>query len=347
MFLIRILLFPFALLYDAVTGFRNRLYDLKLKPSVGFDIPVICVGNLSVGGTGKTPVVEYLIGLLGEKYSIAVLSRGYKRKTNGFRMAAPEDTASTLGDEPFQLYRKYGSRVSVAVGEDRAMAIPSIVQAQGNVDIILMDDGFQHRRVTPGFLILLTDYNKPFYQDFLLPAGRLRESRSNADRANVIIVTKCPPDIPEQSMEHIENEIGRYSQKPVFFAAIQYGQLTPFGNRGFETGDKVLLVTGIANPTPLLSFVTAHYTLVDHLDFPDHYHFTHKDLEKIKGYHDKDQSIIILTTEKDMVKLNSPGFENFIAALPFFYLPIEVGFVKGGKEFDKLVLQSVLRGDEG
>ncbi len=347
MFLTRILLFPFAVLYDAVTGFRNRLYDLKLKPSVSFDIPVICVGNLSVGGTGKTPVIEYLIRLLNKKHSIAVLSRGYKRKTNGFRMATQEDNASTLGDEPFQLYKKYGSQVSVVVGEDRAMAIPSILQAQENVDIILMDDGFQHRRVTPGFLILLTDFNKPFYKDFLLPAGRLRESRSNASRANAIVVTKCPHDISGQSIENIKNEIGRYSQKPVFFAAIQYGKLTPFGNQSFEIGNKVLVVTGIANPTPLLSFVTANYTLVDHLDFPDHYDFTHEDLERIKSYYDKDPSLIILTTEKDMAKLTDPVFENFTSALPFFYLPIEVEFVKGGKEFDKLVLQSVLRSDEG
>ncbi len=345
MFLIRILLFPVAVLYDAITRFRNRLYDVKIKPAVHFDIPVICVGNLSVGGTGKTPVIEYLIRLLGDKYKVAILSRGYKRKTKGFRIAALGDTATTLGDEPFQLYRKYGDKVKVVVGEDRAMAIPNLLQAESHVEVILLDDGFQHRSVTPSFSMVLTDYSKPFYTDFLLPAGRLRESRSNASRANVIIVTKCDVAITEQVMQEIKTKVKKYSQRPVFFTSIQYGQVTPFGNHGLAISKKVLLVTGIANPDSLLVYANAHFTLLDHLKFPDHHAYTANDLKKIEDYYHQHPAIMILTTEKDMVKLSEPSFGTVTSKLPFFYLPIEVAFVKDGKEFDELVLHSIFKSD--
>ncbi len=330
----------FAVLYDAVTRFRNRLYDLKVKPSVRFDIPVICVGNLSVGGTGKTPVIEYLIKLLVTKHSLAVLSRGYMRKTKGFRIANPSETASTLGDEPFQLYRKFGEWITVAVGEDRAMAIPNILQEASTVDLILLDDGFQHRRVSPSFSIVLTEYGNPFYKDFLLPTGRLRESRSNANRANAIIVTKCPLDIGDNTMETIRTEIGRYTQHPVFFTGIRYGGLLPFGEHRYEKTSKVVLVTGIASTAALRLFVDTHFVLVEHLNFSDHHDYTIADLEKIDAALKKDVSAIILTTEKDMVKLLDSRFDSFTTRLPFFYLPIEVEFVKDGKKFDDLVLQS-------
>ena len=192
MILLRILLFPFSWLYYLITQIRNRLYDRGLKPSVKFELPVICVGNLTVGGTGKTPMIEHLIRLLQNRFKVATLSRGYGRATKGIRIAGPSENASTIGDEPFQFYTKFGKRITVAVGEERALAIPTILQECSDTQIILLDDGFQHRKVSPGFSILLTDYHRPFYNDFLLPSGRLRESRWGAERADVIVVTKCP-----------------------------------------------------------------------------------------------------------------------------------------------------------
>ncbi len=341
MFLIRILLFPFALIYDFVTRIRNRMYDLRLTPSVGFDIPVICVGNLSVGGTGKTPVIEYLIRLLADHNQLAVLSRGYKRKTKGFRLATPSDSASTLGDEPFQLYTKYGDRITVSVGEDRALAIPSIIQAEEDVEVILLDDGFQHRRVRPGFSILLTDFNKPFYHDFLLPMGRLRESRVNVNRADVIIVTKCPSDMDINFINEIEASIRKYTAKPVFYSSIAYGAPISFGDPLAIISNSVLLVTGIANAEPLIAFVKSEYTLIEHLDFSDHYDYSLNDIQKFESIIKKNPGFSILTTEKDMVKLVDPRFMEMISGLPLFYIPIEVKFMKDGKEFDNLVLQFV------
>lgn len=343
MLLIRILLFPFAVLYDAITRFRNRLYDLKIKPSVKFELPVICVGNLSVGGTGKTPVIEYLIRLLSKEYKTVVLSRGYKRKTKGFRMADQSDTAATLGDEPFQLYNKYHDRITVAVGEDRVMAIPTIVQQKENVEVILMDDGFQHRRVTPGFSILLTDYSNPFYTDFLLPSGRLREARSNANRADAIVVTKCPTNVDAEDMNKISVAVKRYTQKPIFFSSLLYGNIVSFGNPMATVTKTVLLVTGIANSKALVSFVESNYMLKDHWNYADHYDYKEQDLTKMEDFIERNPTAMILTTEKDMVKLSSPMFKHRVSKLPFYYLPIEVQFLKDGKEFDELVLQSILR----
>jgi tetraacyldisaccharide 4'-kinase len=334
----RLLLYPFAILYDVVTSVRNRMYDLSLKPSASFDIPVIGVGNLSVGGTGKSPMIEHLIRRLADRYRIATLSRGYMRSTKGFRVAGSDDSPSTVGDEPFQFYRKFKDKVIVSVGEERAMAIPQIVHEFPDVEVILLDDAYQHRRVKPSFQILLTDYHHLFYKDALLPAGRLRESKRGADRADIVVVTKCPEHLSEEEMMQIETKISMYSNKPVFFATIRYADPVPM-NLGKPFDNPVVLVSGLADPTSLERYVRANFRLVHHVRFPDHHAYQRSDIDAIVEVAKKENASVI-TTEKDSVKIMTFDLNSF-GQVPFFYLPIEIDFIKNGKEFDEMVLNAV------
>ncbi|HRJ30944.1 MAG TPA: tetraacyldisaccharide 4'-kinase [Cyclobacteriaceae bacterium] len=346
MAVLKLLLWPLAVIYDVVMNIRNRLYDLKLKPSVSFAIPVIGVGNLAVGGTGKTPMVEYLIRLLGGSHKLATLSRGYGRKTKGFRLATNNDTAKTLGDEPFQLVRKYGNSVIVAVGEDRTFSIPHILDQQPDVQVVLLDDAFQHRRVIPGFSILLSEYSNPFYADHVMPLGRLREGPEGAKRADAIIITKCPANLSENDMMKMMHEVHKFSNKPVFFATIRYGEPQPVMNNQKPFVNRVILLSGIALAAPLKEYVEKNFTLIRHLEYRDHYFYTKNDLlelEKLIG-HEKEGQICILTTEKDKVKLESGELREITARLPVFYLPIEMKFIGNGKDFDVLVRDFVSRG---
>lgn len=344
MSVLRFLLFPFAILYHIITSIRNRLYDNGTKPSARFEVPVISVGNLTVGGTGKTPLTEYLIRLFSREHNVATLSRGYKRKTRGFRIANPTDSAFTLGDEPFQFFVKYGDRVTVAVGEERALAIPSILEKCPKTDIILLDDAFQHRQITPTLNILLTDCYRPFFDDFLLPAGRLRESRNGAARADVVIVTKCPEELSDETMMEMEHSIRRYSDKPVFFTNIRYGHPMPYSRQDKEMRDQVIALSGISNPKPFLHFLRSNYNVVRELTFGDHYDFGRSDIEKLERLMKQHPRASILTTEKDKVKLASPDFADLVNRLSLFYIPIEVRFNKNGRDFDELVLNSLKRG---
>ena len=343
MILLRILLFPFSWLYYLITQIRNRLYDRGLKPSVKFELPVICVGNLTVGGTGKTPMIEHLIRLLQNKYKVATLSRGYGRTTKGIRIAGPSENASTIGDEPFQFYTKFGKRITVAVGEERALAIPTILQECSDTQIILLDDGFQHRKVSPGFSVLLTDYHRPFYNDFLLPSGRLRESRWCAARADVIVVTKCPVQISEDKMIEIERSIRHYAEKPVFFTNIRYGNPTAFNDSSAILTKHIVLVTGIGNSKPLETYAKENFILIKHLAFNDHHIYTEGDIQTLISLKYTHPQVSFLTTEKDKVKLDAPHFQRMLNGLPLFYLPIEVDFIKAGKDFDEIVLNVIQR----
>lgn len=335
----RFLLLPFAMVYDVVTSIRNKLYDLKFKPSATFDIPVISVGNLAAGGTGKTPMTEYLIRLLSPKYKVVTLSRGYGRKTKGFRIAEDHDNASTIGDEPFQIYKKFSPVVSVTVGEERALAIPEILQSIDATDVIVLDDAFQHRRVIPGLSILLTEFGNPFYDDQILPYGRLREAPEGAIRADVIVITKSPPHVEEDEMMKMEHAVRKHSQKPVFFSTIRYGTPMPFGDTTKELSSQVILLTGIANAHILEEYVRKNFSLVKHYSFRDHYVFKVSDLEEIEQLiREKDARISILTTEKDKVKLERDELKSVIARLSIFYLPIETEFLRNGKDFDALVM---------
>lgn len=342
MSVLRFLLFPVAALYDGVTALRNTLYDRRYKPSTRFDIPVISVGNLAVGGTGKTPMVEYLIRLLSSEVKVATLSRGYGRKTKGFKIAGAADTAATLGDEPYQIYKKFSPQIEVTVGEERVYAIPMILQEKEDINTIILDDAFQHRSVTPGFSILLTEYGNPFFNDYVLPMGRLREAKDGADRADVVVVTKCPPHTGEDEMMEFENHIHAYTNKPVFFSGIRYGEPVAFGKPG-PLSKKVILVSAIANAHILEDYVRKNYTLLKHFSFRDHYAFTKSDLHEIESMlkQHPDGEVSILTTEKDMVKLQRDELKANVSVLPIFYLPIETEFIRNGKDFDTLVLSFV------
>jgi tetraacyldisaccharide 4'-kinase len=334
---LKILLWPFTVLYNLVTKVRNYLYDIGHKPSFQFETVVICVGNLNVGGSGKTPMIEYLVRLLGDTYSLAILSRGYGRKTKGIRLASEQDDAFTLGDEPYQYYRKFGKKVTVCVGEERALAIPTILNERPETQVILLDDAFQHRTVVPQFSILLTEFSKPFYKDFLMPFGRLRESRSGAKRADAIIVTKCQQTIANDMV----SEVQRYSgNKPVFFSGLEHKKAEAFVE-GNVIGKKVILVSGIANSAKLEEFVTSNYQLIQHFKFGDHHPYSQSDIEKIEVAAKAQGAESILTTEKDMVKLISAKLKTYLSEKLWFYLPVETVFVNRGSEFDEMVLAVV------
>lgn len=338
--MLKILLYPFSVLYDLITRLRNHLYDRGLKPSVGFDVPVISVGNLAVGGTGKTPMVEYLIRLLSGDYRIATLSRGYGRKTKGFILASATDNADTIGDEPCQYIRKFGSRITVAVGEERALAIPLLLQDNEDLDVILLDDAFQHRRVRPSLQILLTDYNRPFYSDLLLPSGRLRESAVGAIRADVIVMTKCPADLTEEAVMKAEQKVRAVAEKPVFFSKIDYGTPVSFGQTGVAMHDSVILLTGIANASAMAGHVRKHFNVEEHVELPDHHHYSRQDIESIHR-RAAGKPVSVLTTEKDMVKIDVDAFRDLLKDISFFYLPITVQFLKHEAEFDEIILHHV------
>lgn len=341
---LKLLLWPLAVIYDVVMDIRNRLYDLKLKPSVSFTIPVIGVGNLAVGGTGKTPMVEYLIRLLGGSFKLATLSRGYGRKTKGFRLVSADDTARTVGDEPYQLFKKYGAEVIVAVGEDRAFAIPNILDQKPEVQVVVLDDAFQHRRVKPGFSILLSEYSNPFYKDHVMPFGRLREGPEGVNRADAIIITKCPLNLSENEMMKMTREVHKFSNKPVFFSAIRYGEPQPLTYHSKPFSNQVVLLTGIAMPIPMQEYVEKNFTLIRHIEYRDHYFYTKTDLHRLEDMvNQHTEPVCILTTEKDKVKLESEELREIAARLPVFYLPIEMKFLGNGKDFDVLVRDFVDR----
>lgn len=335
--IIRILLLPFAFIYKMITDFRNHLYDTGILKSTDFDRFIISVGNLTVGGTGKTPFVELLILEMKTRYRLAVLSRGYKRKTRGFKLADDSDDSMTLGDEPFQYFTKFRKEIDVAVGEARALAIPQIISHDDKINIIILDDAYQHRSVKPQLNILLNDYHRPFYEDHVMPAGLLRESRKHAKRANMVVVTKCPEELGKREMDHIKKHINGYSGTPksVYFTGIKY--LKPqklFGNQNFS--EDVFLFTGIANSIPLEDFVEKHYNLVGRRKFSDHYSFTKKDLSGlIKSFEAINSDFkCLLTTEKDMVRLISmKESERLLLDYPVFYLPIELYFLENGDCF--------------
>ena len=334
------ILFPFAVVYDAITSVRNRLYDLSLRPSASFDVPVISVGNLSVGGTGKTPMVEHLIRLLSNSYRVATLSRGYKRKTKGFRIASAGDSALTLGDEPFQFYSKFRDKITVTVGEERALAISTILQESPDVNVILLDDAFQHRRVRPNFQILLTVYGNLFFEDWLLPAGRLRESKTGAKRADVVVVTKCPETLDEEEMISIEKGIHQYTAKPVFFTTIHYGAPVSLSSNSRDPENKIVLVTGLADASPLKRYLSQNNTIVHHFEFEDHHQYSETELKRIVELA-KEKKADIITSEKDATKLGSSEFGRYVNDAAWFYIPIEIGFVKSGRDFDEMVLNAV------
>lgn len=336
----RILLLPFALLYWLGIGIRNWFFDKNIFKSAGFGLPLICVGNLSVGGTGKSPMVEYLVLNLKDKFSVATLSRGYKRKTKGYALANESTTALEIGDEPMQFHLKF-PEVPVAVGEERIVAIPQLLHDRPETEAIILDDAFQHRAIKAGLNILLTDYNNLFTRDFYLPTGDLRDLKSSYKRAEIILVTKCKPDLTEAEKQKLIKEIVPLPKQQIFFTAIEYGQMYHISSSKIFVPDpktEVLLVTGIANPKPLKRMLEEHSSSYHMLQYPDHHIFTIDDLDEIKQKFKKIETAnkIILTTEKDAVRLVK--FTNEIAELPLYVIPVRHQFLfEEGSDFNKSV----------
>ena len=340
---LKLLLWPVSLLYGGIMRVRNLFYDVGLFAVQRYDLPVIAVGNLTVGGTGKTPHVEYLLRLLG-KYRTATLSRGYKRKSSGFLLADEQSTATTLGDEPFQYHRDFPG-VSVAVCEKRAKGMELLQHLVPDLDLVVLDDAMQHRAVAPSLNLMLTDFNRPFYRDFVLPAGLLREPRRGARRASAVIVSKCPPNLNASLRRTITQHVSKYTAAgtPVFFSSFTYGAPVAVGNQ-LKLSKELILLTGIANPAPLQQYLASEgYTIRQVLVYPDHHQYTMQDLIKVKKllYDPNLQGASVLTTRKDAVKLLDESLVGMTQQLPVFYIPIEVEFQENAVQFDELVLRHV------
>lgn len=329
-------LLPFALMYGLVVRIRNFLYDMEILRSVEFDIPVIGVGNITVGGTGKTPQVEYLVRFLKKQYRTAVLSRGYRRLSGGFVSASPDVTAAQIGDEPLQIYRKFPD-IDLAVDADRIRGIRLLLEKNPSLEVIVLDDAFQHRRVKPGLMILLIDHNRMITDDLLLPAGNLREPVSGIQRAHIIIVTKCPPDMKPVDCRIIESKLRPLTHQKVFFSFLRYGDLLPVYKNAAPAlppeklkakSAHVFLVSGIANPAPLEHFMEQYAARLTRFVFPDHHRYSPRDLIKIfKAYDQSDApEKYIITTEKDAMRLQALNDIDDDIRRRFYYLPVEVGF---------------------
>ena len=347
-FLVRILLAPFSLLYGLGVGLNNFFYRIGLLKSMSFNVPVVSVGNLSVGGAGKTPHIEYLVRSLREFIDVATLSRGYKRKTRGFQVVQPGLDALQVGDEPMQFKRKFPD-VLVAVAEDRAFAIPQIMMEQPSTQLILLDDAFQHRAVQPGLNVLLTEYDRPFTRDWLLPAGRLREWRSAYHRADVIIVSKCPPDLSEADAQRLRNEINPLPNQQIFFSYYEYQSpyylFDPRYKLRFTPELEVLLISAIANTDYLLQYLRSQTGEVRPLEYEDHHYFSKYDISDLQRNFERMDATakVIVTTEKDATRLELHRDFLLENRLPIFVLPVEVKFhFDQGPTFDQVVKDYLL-----
>ena len=340
----RYVLLPLSLVYGGIVWLRNWLYDKNIFKSSAFNFPIICVGNLATGGTGKTPMVEYLIRLLEKDLKTATLSRGYKRKTTGFAIANENTTALEIGDEPMQFHQKFPG-ITVTVGEERLVAIPQLLHEKPETEIIILDDAFQHRSVRAGLNILLTEYKNLYTRDLMLPAGDLRDIRRSSKRAQIIIVTKCKPDLTASERQSIFNEINPTTDQSVYFTTINYGRPYHLFNKqeiSINADTDTLLLCGIANPRPLKEFLNEQVHTYDMLRYPDHHIFHSDDLEEIKKQFGKIQSTskIILTTEKDAVRLQK--FESELNNFPLYVIPIEHSFMfDEGVVFDKTIMNFI------
>jgi tetraacyldisaccharide 4'-kinase len=351
---LQIIALPFSLIYGFIGTIRNGLYNVGMFKSKAFKLPVIVVGNLSMGGTGKSPHIEYLVRLLKKDRKLATLSRGYKRSTKGFIEADSASTAATIGDEPLQFHRKF-SDLTVAVDADRVNGITTLLQNHPNLNAILLDDAFQHRKVKPGFSILLTEFDAPYSSDFVVPSGRLREFRGGSNRADIIVVTKCPTNLTEAQRHAMLKRLNPKSDQKVYFSFIKYkGLRSVFGNEALPleslNNDLTIAVfTGIANPKPLLGFLEQQQCKIEHQQFPDHHAYSSADLQSIRKIFDNiaAENALLLTTEKDAVRFMSTATDQDWKNLPFYYIEIEIAFHGSDKaQFDEQVLNYVRTGND-
>jgi len=340
----RYLLFPFAFLYRVIIWVRNKIFDKNILRSATFNFPLICVGNLAVGGTGKTPMTEYLIHLLQNRFKVATLSRGYKRRTKGFAIAGDHTTAIEIGDEPMQFHQKF-PEITVAVGEERLVAIPQILYQRPNTEVILLDDAFQHRAVKAGLNIVLTEYNNLYTRDFIFPVGDLRDLRSSIKRADIIVITKCKSDLSVMEKQNLISEMNPLPNQKVFFTSLQYGQIYHLFNKNLKNnidGHHLLLLCGIANPDPIKAYLNAKVKSYEMIKFKDHHIFNSMDLKEIKKQFDKlnNANKIIVTTEKDAVRLEK--FGNELKEWPVYVLPVRHEFLfDEGKDFNHCIFDFI------
>lgn len=325
----RLLLLPVSFIYGGIIWVRNKLFDKKILRSATFNLPLICIGNLAVGGTGKTPMVEYLIKILHEKYHVATLSRGYKRKTKGFFIANENSKTSDIGDEPMQFYKNFPD-ITVAVDEERVMGIPKILNDRPETEIIILDDAFQHRQVEAGLNILLTQSDQLYTKDYLLPAGNLRDIKGSSERADIIIVTKCKSNLNEDEKNNLINELNPLSKQKIYFTKIKYDNPYHLFTKEkyiLQHGIHVILVCGIANPKNLEEEIKSKVASLKMIRFNDHHVFKSKDIKEIKNQFSniEKNSKIILTTEKDAARFLK--FEDELKGLPVFVLPISHQFL--------------------
>jgi tetraacyldisaccharide 4'-kinase len=348
MVFVKIVLFPVACLYGILVGLRNKLFDWKILPSKSFGLPVISIGNLSAGGTGKTPHTEYLAELLKSHVKVAILSRGYRRQTKGFIMAKPDHTQTDIGDEPLQYLRKFPDLV-LAVDEDRKRGITKILAERPETEVILLDDAFQHRYVRPGKSIILTDYHHLYVNDYMLPTGMLRERVKGARRADIIIVTKTPKVLSPITRRNLVKELKPERHQKLFYSYIGYEEPVPLklcANQKPAAAkyNYIVMVAGVANSYPFQEYLKGLCNELIVIDFEDHHQYTTADFEKISREY---QSIIskdkvIFTTEKDATRLDKEEFSTYLDALPVYYVPIRIKFHDCDDiRFDKLILDYV------
>ena len=353
----KILLLPLSKMYGAGTWVRNKMYDWKIKKQYVAGIPVICVGNIAAGGTGKTPHTEYIINLLRREYNIGVLSRGYKRHTKGFVAATPHSTPRDLGDESYQMYHKFRREVMVAVCEDRVEGIERMRQINPKLEVIILDDAFQHRAVKPHISIVLTEFDRPLFNDDLLPYGRLRESPTALNRADIVIATKCRPGIKPIEYALFDKHLDLIPAQARFFSRFAYDTLRPvFPDRAVKApdldelteADMLLAVSGIANPRPFVRYLKSFAPKVKVNVFPDHHEYTRRDtellLERFKSM--KGRQRYIITTEKDAVRLISNPYFPHELKPHIFFLPVHVEFLdrdNGRSAFDETLMRLIKR----
>ncbi len=340
---LRLLLFPFSLIYGLVVMMRNWLYDAGLFESKSFNLPVISVGNLEIGGAGKSPMTEYLIRLLKDQYKLSTLSRGYGRITKGFLIADNHSDASLIGDEPAQFKHKFPD-VTVAVSEKRVNGIELL---QADHDLIILDDAYQHRAVKPGLSILLFDYNQITQSQFLLPAGNLREPFSGRWRADVIVISKCPADMSEQAQQNIAEKVNPLPYQSLFFSTITYQPLQNMAGQktgaSIDADTTVFLLTGIANAAPLAAYIKKSTSKLIHHNYPDHHNFSLKNITKLADDFDAcaSQKKLIITTEKDAQRLAKDELMPLVSKLPILVQPIGITFLQHQQMFDQIILNYV------
>lgn len=341
------LLLPISLIYSFVLYIRHKLFDWGILKSKSYDIPNICIGNLNLGGTGKTPHIEYLVRLLSDKYNIAVLSRGYGRKTKGFILANSSHTHEDIGDEPLQYFKKF-SNISVAVDEDRCEGMERLLQEENPPQVVLLDDAYQHRKIKSGLNVLLTDYYYLYSKNYLVPAGELRDIKAAAKRADIIVVTKSPEVLTPYYKKDVEESLKPLPHQKLFYSYIEYQEFQPLSKCSFNTNIKeaktVLLLCGIANTYSLEDHIKRKYNTISNIKFNDHHNFTEKDIDMIIEKYNSliGKNKVIVTTEKDAMRLINSSYISKFDNIPIYTIPIKVKFHKEeNNSFDDEILRYV------